>query len=169
LTALMVSETRHSRGDWNPKAAAQIVPVLQSDFDPIAASLRTRAQLVANNAAATAVDQLVADRRDKWSKQQDAPGVTLAYARGTGSEINLLKSPESGPWTVFTAPNSLREVEVGSNLLLREDDPSDDPTAAFPPPPAGTHSDAAEVPPAADDADIVDDADEILDPSEAVL
>jgi hypothetical protein len=169
LTALMVSEARHSRGDWNPKPAAQIVPVLQSEFDPIAASLRTRAQLVANNAAATAVDQLIADRRDKWSKQQAAPGVTLAYARGTGSEINLLKSPESGPWTVFTAPNSLREVEVGSNLLLREDDPSDDPGAAFPPPPAATDSDAAELPPAAGDADIVDDADEILDPSEAVL
>jgi hypothetical protein len=95
--------------------------------------------------------------------------VTLAYARGTGSEINLLKSPESGPWTVFTAPNSLREVEVGSNLLLREDDPSDDPTAAFPPPPAATDSDAGDLPPAAGDADIVDDAGEILDPSEAVL
>jgi hypothetical protein len=71
---------------------------------------------------------------------------------------------------VFTAPNSLREVEVGSNLLLREDDPSDDATAAFlSPPPATDDSDAAEVPPAAGDADIVDDADEILDPSEAVL
>ena len=119
LTALMVSEARHSRAEWNPKPAAQIVPVLQPDFDRIVASLRTRAQLVANNAAAEAVDELLADRRDKWSKQQSAPGVTLAYARGKGSEINLLKSPESGPWTVFTVPNSLREVEVGSNLLMQ--------------------------------------------------
>jgi Helicase conserved C-terminal domain len=162
LTALMVSEARHTRPEWNPQSAAQIVPVLQVDFDPIAASLRQRAELVANNAAAAAVDELVADRRDKWSKQQSAPGVTLAYARGSGGEINLLKSPESGPWTVFTAPNSLREVEVGSNLLLREDDPSDDPTADYPPPPAA-NGDDEEVPPAAGDADTVDDADVVLE------
>jgi hypothetical protein len=165
LTALMVSEARHIRQDWNPKPAAQIVPVLNAAFEPIVVSLRERAKLVANNAAAAAVDDLVADRRDKWSKQQSAPGVTLAYSRGTGGEINLLKSPESGPWTVFTAPNSLREVEVGSNLLLREDDPSDDPAADFPAPPAVSGEDG-DVPLAAGDADAVDDAGVVLEESD---
>jgi hypothetical protein len=169
LTALLVSETRHSRAAWNPRPAAQNVPVLQADFDPIAASLHGRAELVANPAAAAAVDELVADRRDKWSKQQASPGVTLAYARGTGSEINLLKSPESGPWTVFTAPNSLREVEVGSNLLMREDDPSDDPSADFPPPPASDDTTTNASPTAAGDADAIDDAEVQLDPEQAVL
>jgi hypothetical protein len=169
LTALLVSETRHTRADWNPKPAAQTVPVLQPAFEPIAASLRERAELVANKAAAAAVDALVADRRDKWSKQQAAPGVTLAYARGTGSEINLLKSAESGPWTVFTAPNSLREVEVGSNLLLREDDPSDDPSADFPPPPSTDPTQPDALAPAAGDADEVDDAEVELQPDEVVL
>ena len=112
---------------------------------------------------------LVADRRDKWSKQQAAPGVTLAYARGTGSEVNLLKSAEAGPWSVFTVPNSLREVEVGSNLLLREDDPSDDPGAAFLPPPVASEADIDEVPQAAGDADPVDDAEAALEPDEVVL
>ena len=169
LTALLVSEARHSRAEWNPRSAAQVVPVHSADFAPIAASLRDRAELVASPAAAAAVDELVADRRDRWSKQQAAPGVTLAYARGTGSEINLLKAAETGPWTVFTAPNSLREVEVGSNLLLRDDDPSDDPSAAFPPPPPMDAADAEAVPPAAEDADEVDDADADLDPDEAVV
>jgi hypothetical protein len=170
-----VSETRHSRAEWNPKPAAQIVPVLRTDFDPIAASLRERAELVANKAAAAAVGELVADRRDKWSKQQAAPGVTLAYARGTGSEINLLKAAETGPWTVFTVPNSLREVEVGSNLLLREDDPSDDPAADFLQPPSPVANGEVEadagltIEAAAGDADEVDDADVQLDPDEAVL
>src|SRR5207244_9635563 len=98
--------------------------------------LRRRADLVAKQAAVKEVDQLVAARRDKWSKQQKAPGVTLTYARGRGDAIDLLQSPESGPWTDFTAPNSLREVEVGANLQLRDDDPSDDPTAPYPDPPA---------------------------------
>ncbi|MGI8809950.1 MAG: DISARM system helicase DrmA [Acidimicrobiales bacterium] len=155
LTALMVAQARHTRADWNPKGAAQIVPVNRPDFDPIAASLHRRAELVAKSAAAAEVDQLLATRRDKWSKQQQAPGVTLAYARGRGDAVNLLHSPESGPWTDFTAPNSLREVEVGSNLLLREEDPSDDPTAAFPDPPAPAEADA-EVPLAADDSDLAD-------------
>jgi hypothetical protein len=169
VTALLVSETRHTRADWYPKPAAQIVPVLHAHFEPIAASLRERAELVANKAAANAVDELVADRRDKWSKQQAAPGVTLAYARGTGSEINLLKAAESGPWTVFTAPNSLREVEVGSNLLLREDDPSDDPTADFPAAPPPNVAEPDGVAPAAGDADEVDDAEVQLEPDEVVL
>ena len=100
---------------------------------------------------------------------------TLAYARGTGSEINLLKAAETGPWTVFTVPNSLREVEVGSNLLLREDDPSDDPAAEFlqPPPPVANGEVEADagltIEAAAGDADEVDDADVQLDPDEAVL
>ena len=162
LTALMVSEARHTRADWNPKPAAQTVPVNQSDFGPIVASLHLRALLIAKQAAANEVDQLVATRRDKWSKQQKAPGVTLTYARGRGDAIDLLQSPESGPWTEFTVPNSLREVEVGSNLLLREDDPSDDPTADYLDPPADDGH-AEEVAQASEDADPIDDAGVVLE------
>lgn len=160
LTALMVSDARHTRPAWNPRGAAQFVPVNQSDFDPIADGLAARAELI-SKPAADVVKAMVATRRDKWSKQQQAPGVTLTYARGRGDAINLLQTPESGPWTEFTAPNSLREVEVGSNLLLREDDPSDDPTAAYPDAPTD-ESDAGGIGPAADDADI-EDADVVLE------
>jgi len=66
-------------------------------------------------------------------------------------------------------PNSLREVEVGSNLLLREDDPSDDPTAAFLPAPVVSDAEVDEVAPAADDVDEADDVDAVPDPDEAVL
>ena len=163
LTALMVSEARHTRAAWNPKAAAQDVPVNKPDFEPIVTSLHLRAQLIAKQAAANEVDHLLATRRDKWSKQQRAPGVTLVYARGRGGAIDLLQSAESGPWTDFTVPNSLREVEVGSNLLLREDDPSDDPTAAYPQPPTGDGQTEAELVQAAEDADPVDDAGVIPD------
>ena len=170
VTALLVSEARHTRADWNPKPAAQVVPVNQHEFDPIAAALHQRAELIASPAAAAEVDQLVKARRDKWSKQQKAPGVTLAYARGRGDAVNLIQTPEAGPWTDFTVPNSLREVEVAANLQLREDDPSDDPAAPFPDPPAAggatnggeppstdLHGDAA---PAAEDADAEEIADE---------
>lgn len=161
LTALMVAEARHTDPAWNPNGAAQTVPVNQPPFDPIAAALRHRADLVAGPAAAAEVDSLVKTRRDKWSKQQKAPGVTLTYARGRGDAINLLQTAESGSTGEFVVPNSLREVEIGANLLLREDDPSDNPTAPYPDPPSPPPAD--EVPQAAEDADPVDDADVILD------
>lgn len=160
LTALMVSDARHTRPAWNPRGAAQHVPVNQSDFDPIADGLAARAELI-SKPAADVVKAMVATRRDKWSKQQQAPGVTLAYARGRGDAINLLQTPESGPWTEFTAPNSLREVEVGSNLLLREDDPSDDPTAAYPDA-LTDDGEADHIGPAAEDVD-AEDADVVLE------
>jgi len=160
LTALMVSDARHTRPAWNPRGAAQFVPVNQSDFDPIADALAARAELI-SKPAADVVKAMVATRRDKWSKQQQAPGVTLAYARGRGDAINLLQTPESGPWTEFTAPNSLREVEVGSNLLLREDDPSDDPTAGYPDAPTDDDG-AGDIGPTAEDAD-AEDADVVLE------
>jgi hypothetical protein len=164
LTALLIAEARHTRADWNPKAAAQIVPVNQTEFDPIAASLEARAELIASKDAAHEVDALVKDRRDKWSKQQKSPGVTLTYARGRGDAVDLLQAPEAGPWTVFTVPNSLREVEVGANLQLREDDPSDDPDLPYPDPPTPADEDededepdlTGERAPAAEDADEVD-------------
>jgi hypothetical protein len=166
LTALMVSEARHTRAEWNPKSAAQDVPVNKPDFDSIVTSLHHRAQLIAKQAAANEVDKLLATRRDKWSKQQKAPGVTLVYARGRGGAIDLLQSPESGPWTDFTVPNSLREVEVGSNLLLREDDPSDDPTADYWDLAAGDEQAAGPLIQAAEDADPIDDAEVIPDEAE---
>ena len=165
LTALMVATARQTHPDWNPKAAAQTVPVNQPAFDPIVAALHRRADLIANPAAAAELDQLVATRRDKWSKQQHAPGVTLTYARGRGDAIDLLQSPESGPWTDFTVPNSLREVEVGANLLLREDDASDDPNAVYPDPPVAAATDEPPLP-AAEDAG-TEDADVIIEEADA--
>jgi hypothetical protein len=162
LAALLVAGARHTNLAWNPNKAAQIVPVLGPELDLIADALHARAELVAGPAAAAVVDQMVASRRDKWSKQQQAPGVTLTYARGRGDAINLLHTPESGPLTEFTAPNSLREVEPGANLMLRPDDPSDDPTAPYPDPPSPPLAEAEDVPQAAEDADPVD-ADIILD------
>ena len=163
LTALMVSNARHTMPDWNARSAAQSVPVNQADFDPIADALAFRAELI-SKPAADIVRAMVATRRDKWSKQQQAPGVTLTYARGRGDAIDLLHSPESGPWTEFTAPNSLREVEVGSNLLLRDDDPSDDPMAPYPDPPS-VDSDSDDIGPGAEDVDS-EDADVILEENE---
>ena len=157
VTALMVALARQRNPNWNPNPAAQTVPVGKVDFDNVAATLVHRAELVAGAKAGPLVGDLVASRRDKWSKRQDAVGVTLVYARGRGDQVDLLRPPESGPWGDMTVSHSLREVEPGSNLILRQDDPSDDSAAMFPPPPSDDQPQEADDPVVfSEDADIED-------------
>ena len=157
VTALMVALARQRNPNWNPNRAAQIVPVGTADFDDVDATLVHRAELVAGAKAGPLVGDLVTSRRDKWSKRQDAVGVTLVYARGRGDEVDLLRTPESGPWADVTVSHSLREVEPASNLILRRDDPSDDSAAMFPPPPTDDRPEEADdVGAFSEDADIED-------------
>lgn len=160
LTAVMVSDARNLHEGWNANGAAQRVPVNAPEFDPIRDALLLRASLVAGQGILNELGKLIASRRDKWGKQQDSHGVVLTYARGRGDAIDLLQSPESGPWTEFTAPNSLREVEVSTNLLLHTDDPSDHPGAAFLPPPVEPAGDSEAQ--ASEDPDLADADTEML-------
>jgi hypothetical protein len=145
------------------------MPVNDPVFDPVADLLAERAGLVAGAPIETEVRKMLSARRDRWSKEQNKVGVTLAYARGTGDAISLLHAPEAGPWETFTAPNSLRDVEQTSNLLLRLDDPSEDMAARFPSPPAApsaaTRADAADE--AAAHASDAADQDDLEAPTDA--
>jgi hypothetical protein len=167
LTALLISAARHDRDAWNPNGAAQTLPVLSADVTPIIDALFDRVGRVADAQVAEETRKMLQARLDGWSKEQNKVGVTLTYARGSGDAINLLHTPEEGAWETFTAPNSLRDVEPTSNLLLRLDDPSDDASARFLPPPAMTVAGSPDDEPFASDAA---DADDLADvqPDEVV-
>ena len=156
-TALIVALARQQNPNWNSNRAAQEVPVSSAAFDEIDSTLMHRAELVAGAKAGPLIGDLVAARRDKWSKRQDAVGVTLVYARGRGDAVDLLRSPEAGPWSDMTVSHSLREVEPGANLILVRDDASDDPHAEFPsPPPDDGRLESDEVVAFSEDADVDD-------------
>jgi hypothetical protein len=167
LTALLVSAARHDRNVWNSNGAAQTLPVLGTDVTPMVDALVDRVGRVADAQVAAETRKMVQARLDGWSKEQNKVGVTLTYARGSGDAINLLHTPEEGAWETFTAPNSLRDVEPTSNLLLRLDDPSDDASAKFPPPPAVAVAGSPDDEPFASDAADADDLADV-EPDEVI-
>jgi hypothetical protein len=59
---------------------------------------------------------------DEWvSRAETQSGAELGYQeKRDGKTVGLLKMPGLDAWDLFTAPNSLRNVEPGVNLALRE-------------------------------------------------
>jgi len=123
LTALLVSLVRQAGPDFNADVAARAVradhPVVQRAVESIVA----RAEQIVGRAAGEELRSYLRRRLDDWAREaQRKP--TLAYRGGRDLTLPLLKKPDDGPWGEFTCPNSLREVEPSSAVLLDEGDPA---------------------------------------------
>jgi len=68
------------------------------------------------------VRQELEHRLDQWKQEQDVPQRDLVYGRGmsAGTQVGLLHEPDGTPWTDFTVPMSMRDVEPSVDLVLRE-------------------------------------------------
>ena len=122
LTALLVSLVRQSTSLFNGNEDARHVradhPVVQRAVETIV----SRAEKVVGVTAADELRGYLRRRLDDWAREaQRKP--TLGYT-AHGLVLPLLQKPESGPWTEFTCPNSLREVEPSSAVLLDTGDAS---------------------------------------------
>jgi hypothetical protein len=62
-------------------------------------------------------------RADVWVKEAALPGRLLVYQKyGAGpTAYPLLEAPGIRPWSMWTVPMSMREVEPGVNLVMEED------------------------------------------------
>jgi hypothetical protein len=121
LTALLVALIRQASSSFNANRAARGVqadsPIVRQAIDTIVA----RTQSVVGRAAGEEVRAYLQRRIDDWLRAaQRTP--TLGYAVGEALTIPLLHKPEEGPWHEFTCPNSLRDVEPSSALLLEDGD-----------------------------------------------
>jgi len=69
-------------------------------------------------------------RADEWAKEATVPGRVLVYQKyGAGpTAYALLESPGIRPWSRWTVPMSMREVEPGVNLVMEDDRAIDDPS-----------------------------------------
>ena len=83
-----------------------------------------RAALVWNLATAE-----LKSRADEWAKEAGVPGRTLVYQKyGAGpTAYALLEAPGIKPWSAWTVPMSMREVEPGVNLVMEDDRSNQDP------------------------------------------
>lgn len=69
-------------------------------------------------------------RADLWAKEAAVPGRLLVYQKyGAGpTAYALLEAPGIRPWSTWTVPMSMREVEPGVILVMEDDRALDDPS-----------------------------------------
>jgi hypothetical protein len=69
-------------------------------------------------------------RADDWAKEVAVTGRQLVYQKyGAGpTAYPLLEVPGIRPWSMWTVPMSMREVEPGVNLVMEDDRSNQDPS-----------------------------------------
>lgn len=125
LTGVLAGLIRHRVPDWNANETAQDVDVDAAVIQDIVELLRERAEQVTSDPEVAAlVEEEVQDRLRTWSTRvaRQQTGVLGYKERNDGATAGLLRQPTSDGWTLFTCPNSLREVEPGINLLFDDVD-----------------------------------------------
>ena len=66
------------------------------------------------------VNALLMACKDEWLRQTRIPAAQLTYASKRGAQIKLLSAPQehAGDRQIFTALNSMRDVELPVRLIL---------------------------------------------------
>jgi len=75
------------------------------------------------------IEQELKHRADDWAKEASVGGRTLVYQKyGAGpTAYPLLEAPGVKPWTDWTVPMSMREVEPGVRLVMEDSRSTTDP------------------------------------------
>ncbi len=123
LTGTLVSMARLQYDKFTPNLGAG---TLKSTNDPDMVSaknmLADRAGKVKNVRTEKLSENMLQERIDEWTKEASRPARKLGYdtKRKQGDVAALLKRPGADPWSIFTVPMSMREVEPGVRLVMEE-------------------------------------------------
>ncbi len=124
LTGVMASFIRLLGEDFNPNENAGKIEYDHKFVQEALAGISHRAALVTeSNQAEDLVQQMLKKRLDEWLNQAEAVtgGAILGYAgKRDGRTRALLKQPTEEDYNLFTALNSLRDVEPSVALILQE-------------------------------------------------
>jgi len=125
LSAVLVSLARQDELPWNPNLQAQSVDVRSKEMLALGEEIAVRAgEVTGEPGVPVEVRAQLSQRYDDWRAQQSKGGVQLAYRAASGAAVPLLQEPAVGPWSTWSTPTSLREVEANVNLIIDEMDPS---------------------------------------------
>lgn len=131
LTGAMLSMMRNRFEPFAPNSGAGALDSpscseMDSTIDWVAARAWEVTEDSAKKNLATAE---MKNRADNWAKEAAMPGRTLVYQRyGAGpTAYALLEAPGIRPWSTWTVPMSMREVEPGVNLIMENDRTNQDP------------------------------------------
>ncbi|MGB1252364.1 MAG: DISARM system helicase DrmA [Candidatus Promineifilaceae bacterium] len=120
LTGVLVSLIRQLDVTFNPNLGAQLVEKTHPIVQQAKQLLAKRADAVFGNPDVTnLVNEMVDARLDKWMSEIARDGLQFGYKQGKGI-APLLVTPEVNSSTLFTVPNSLRDVEATTGLVLKD-------------------------------------------------
>jgi hypothetical protein len=132
LTGAMLSIIRHTydRFAANNGAGAMNSPSLNEMLETIADITARTWEVTEDSGKKTLAEAEMKSRADEWASEAGVGGRTLVYQKyGAGpTAYPLLSAPGIKPWTDWTVPMSMREVEPGVRLVMEDDRSTSDPT-----------------------------------------
>jgi hypothetical protein len=132
LTGAMLSIMRHTYDPFaaNDGAGAMTSPSLKEMLGTIDAIADRTWEVTEDSAKKALTEAEMKSRADEWAKEAGVSGRTLVYQKhGAGpTAYPLLSAPGIKPWSNWTVPMSMREVEPGVRLVMEDDRSTSDPT-----------------------------------------
>jgi hypothetical protein len=125
LTGVLVTAMRHSGMAALPNTAAHTIPLTGPVVAGLLNGVQRRAENVTQDVAqAQTVRQQLQHRLDSWHGLRGAVATGRLGFDEAADVIGLLRDPGAGSWTLWSVPNSLREVEAEITLQLDRPDRS---------------------------------------------
>ncbi len=132
LTGAMLSIMRHTYDPFAPNdgAGAMSSPSLSEMVDTISAIAARTWEVTEDSGKKGLTEAELKSRADDWANEAGVGGRTLVYEKHSAgpTAYPLLSAPGIKPWTDWTVPMSMREVEPGVRLIMEDDRSTSDPT-----------------------------------------
>lgn len=131
LTGAMLAlmRNRYELFSPNPGAGALNSPSRPEMVSTVASVTERTWEITEDSAKKNLATAEMKSRADEWAKEVAVPGRLLVYQKyGAGpTAYALLEAPGIRPWSTWTVPMSMREVEPGVNLVMEDDRSNQDP------------------------------------------
>ncbi|MCW5968506.1 MAG: DISARM system helicase DrmA [Blastocatellales bacterium] len=128
-TMLAVMRNRFEPFAPNPGAGALTSPSRPEVVSTVDSVTERTWEVTEDSAKKNLATAELKSRADEWAKEAAVPGRMLVYQKyGAGpTAYALLEAPGIKPWSTWTVPMSMREVEPGVNLVMEDDRSNQDP------------------------------------------
>lgn len=128
-TMLAVMRNRFEPFAPNPGAGALTSPSRPEVVSTVDSVAERTWEVTEDSAKKNLATAELKSRADEWAKEAAVPGRLLVYQKyGAGpTAYALLEAPGIRPWSIWTVPLSMREVEPGVNLVMEDDRSNQDP------------------------------------------
>jgi len=147
-TMLAVMRNRFEPFAPNPGAGALTSPSRPEVVSTVDSITERTWEVTEDSAKKNLASAELKSRADEWAKEASVPGRMLVYQKyGAGpTAYALLEAPGIKPWSTWTVPMSMREVEPGVNLVMEDERSNQDPVWRPRPTPEDEVMEAEETP-----------------------